>query len=127
MTATMTAVATATAAVSRLYPVNGVPTTPTYPYGVYSAGIGRGETYTLDAAHGLRWVGVTFQTFGKTADSALTHMESVTDALLDRRLAIGATTTTPLQASLDSPAINRDPDDNGVVTATQHFTATKET
>lgn len=122
----MTAVATATAAVPRLYPVNSVPADPTYPYGVYSAGVGRGETYTLDAAHGLRWLGATFQTFGKTAASALTHMESVTDALLDRRLTVGSSTTTPLQASLDSPAINRDPNDNGVVTATQHFTATKE-
>jgi hypothetical protein len=36
--------------------------------------------------------------------------------------------TTPLRAGLDQAALNRDPDDNGVLTATMPltFTATKE-
>lgn len=126
MTAVLTAVAAATAAVPRLYALNSVPAAPGYPYGVYSAALGRGDAYTADESHGLRWAGVTFQTFGKTAASALDHMEKVTTALLDVRLTVDGEQTTPLKASLDSPAVNRDPDDNGVVTATQHFTATKE-
>lgn len=121
MTALMDAVASATAGVPRLQPLNGV-TNKTYPYGVYSAALGRGDAYTLDEAHGLRHGGVTVQTFGKTADSALDLMEQAIDALLDTRLL----DSTPLKAALEQPAINRDPDDNGVVTATMPFTFAKE-
>lgn len=122
MTALMDAVATATASVPRLYPLNSVPASPSYPYGSYSAALGRGDGYTLDESHGLRWGGVNVQTFGRTANSALGLMEQVMAALLDQRLLDGS----PLKAALDSPAINRDPDDNGVVTATMRFTFTKE-
>lgn len=125
MTDLLDAVATATASVDRLYPVNGVPPSPEYPYGSYSAGLGRGDSYTLDSAHGVRWAGVTVQTFGKTETSALELMEDVDGALLDKSLDVGGIPTTPFRASLDSPAVNRDPNDNGVVTATQHFTATR--
>jgi hypothetical protein len=122
----MTAVATATAAAPRLQPLNGV-TNKTYPYGVYSATFGRGDAYTLDVSHGLRWGRVVVQTFGKTADSALDLMDKVTTALLDKRLAITGYSCGPLVLEVD-PAIVRDPDDTGVVgvTATFTFTATKE-
>jgi hypothetical protein len=118
----MDAVAAATVGLPRLYAINSVPASPGYPYGSYSAALGRGAAYTADESHGVRLGGVTVQTFGKTADSALDLMERVIDVLLDVRLL----DSTPLKAALDSPATNRDPDDNGVVTATMHFTFTKE-
>lgn len=123
MTATMSAVATATASVARLYPINGVPASPTYPYGTYSAALGRGDAYSKGGEHGLRHGGVVVQTFGKTADSALALMDQVVAALLDQRLSAA---TTPLQAELDQPSVNRDPDDNGVVTVTMPFSFTQE-
>jgi len=128
MTALMTAVATATATVPRLYALNSVPASPTYPYGAYSATLGRGDAYTLDVSHGLRWGRVTVQTFGRTADSALTRMDEAVAALLDQRLTIAGYQCGPLALELD-PAVTRDPDDTGVVgvTATFTFTATKET
>ena len=123
MTALMDAVASATAGVSRLYRLNAVPSSPTYPYGTFSAALGGGDAYSLDASHGTRAGSVVVQTFGKTADSATDLMEQVIDALLDRRLVADAT---PLQALFTQPALNRDPDDNGVVTATMPFTFAKE-
>lgn len=127
MTALMDAVATATAAVPRLYALNSVPASPTYPYGSYSAVLGRGDTYTLEANYGVRWGRVTVQTFGRTADSALDLMDKVVAALLDKRLTIVGYNGGPLVADLD-PAVTRDPDDTGVVgvTAAFTFTATKE-
>jgi hypothetical protein len=127
MTALMDAVATATAPVPRLYPLNGVPANPAYPYGVYSAALGRGDAYTLDVSHGLRWGRVTVQTFGRTADAALDHMDKVIAAVLDKRLSITGYGSGPLVSELD-PAVTRDPDDTGVVgvTAAFTFTATKE-
>lgn len=133
MTAVMDAIALATAATPRLYPLNSVPAKPAYPYGSFSGSLGRGAAYTLDQSHGVRHGSVTFQTFGKTAASALDLMEKVTVDLLDLPLPMTAELdgyeTTPLKASFEAPAINRDPDDHGVVTATQRFTftATKET
>lgn len=127
MTAPMDAVATATAGVARLYPLNEVPATPTYPYGVYSAVLGRGDVYTLDANHSLRWGRVTVQTFGKTANSALDKADAVVAALLDRTLTVAGYDCGPCVLELD-PAIVRDPDTTGVVAATTTFTfvATKE-
>lgn len=122
MTALMNAVATATTGVERLYPMNGVPASPTYPYGSYSAALGGGDGYDLSSSHGLRTGEVVVQTFGKTVDAATDLMEQVVTALLDVRLP----NTTPLRASLDHAAINRDPDDNGVVTVTMPFTFAKE-
>lgn len=126
MTDVMDAVDTATATVARLFPLNGV-TDKTYPYGVYSAALGRADAYTLDVSHGLRHGRVIVQTFGRTADSALSLMDEITEALLDQRLTIPGRTCTPLAIELD-PSVVRDPDDNGVigVTATLTFTATKE-
>jgi hypothetical protein len=128
MTAPMTAVATATASVARLYPIGSVPASPTYPYGVYSASLGRGDVYTLDSVQGIRFGRVTFQTFGHTADAALDHMDKVAALLQDKRLTISGWRPTPSRAELD-PRVVRDPDDSGVVgvTATWTFTATKET
>lgn len=127
MTVVMDAVAAATAAVPRLYELGSAPSGVEYPYGVYSASLGRADTYTLDGTHGLRHGRVTVQTFGRTADSALSWMDDVVEALLDRRLAVSGLTCTPLAIELD-PSVVRDSDDNGVigVTATLTFTATKE-
>lgn len=128
MNATQDAVATATAAVPRLYALGSVPASPTYPYGVYSAALGRADAYTLDVSHGLRYGRVIVQTFGRTADAALSRMDDVTSALLDQSLTIdGRGNTTPLAIELD-PSVVRDPDDNTVigVTATFTFTVSKE-
>lgn len=127
MTATMDAVATATADVSRLYKLNDVPPSPTYPYGSFSASLGRGDAYTLDVAHGMRHGRVIVQTFGKTAEAAIDLMDQVVGQLLDVSLVIVGYEATPCSLELD-PAVVRDPDDRGVVgvTAVFAFTATKE-
>lgn len=122
MTALMDAVASATSSVPRLQPLNGV-ANKTYPYGVYSATLGRGDSYTLNARHGVRWLRVVVQTFGKTADSALLTMDRVVDALLDERLTVDGYDCGPLVLELD-PVANRDPDDAGVVGVTATFAAT---
>lgn len=62
MTDAMGAVATATEDVDRLQPINGVQD-KTYPYGVYSATLGRGDSYGLDSSEGVRWGRVVVQTF----------------------------------------------------------------
>lgn len=123
----MDAVATAAVSVPRLYRLNAVPATPTYPYGSFSASLGRGDAYTLDVVHGMRHGRVVIQTFGKTADSALDHMDKVIAALLDVVLTISGWSATPCQIDLD-PSVVRDPDNAGVVgvTAVLSFTATKE-
>lgn len=120
----MDAVATATAALPRLYPANAVPPTPTYPYGVYSAQLGRADGYTLDATHGLRWVRVTFQAFGRTATSVLDLTERFLTATLDVRLTFDSYTASPLTTELDPTPPLRDPDDNGVLGVTTTLTAT---
>ncbi len=122
----MGAVAAAVAGVSRLYGLGAVPTSPAYPYGTYSAALGRGDAYTL-ATEGVRWGRVVVQTFGKTPTSALAVTEAVRAALVDARLDITGYDTSPCRAELD-PQVTRDPDDNGVlvVTTTFTFTATKE-
>jgi len=127
MTDAMSAVAAATAAVPRLYAVNSVPASPTYPYGVYSATLGRGDVYLLDNTEGVRHGRVTTQAFGRTAASALSLAEKVRAALVNHALEIAGYETTPCRAELD-PTVVRDPDDQGVVgvTATYTFTATKE-
>lgn len=119
----MDAVAVATEDVERLYPLNEVPAKPTYPYGTYSAAMGRGDTYTLDDEEGVRWLRVVVQTFGKTATSALGKAEAATSALKGTRLAVDGYETTRLRVELD-PAVTRDPDDKGVVGVTTTLTAT---
>lgn len=121
----MEAVAAATAGVSRLYPLNGVPKSPAYPYGSYSATLGRGDSYTLDSREGIRWGRITVQSFGKTASSALLTAEATRFALIGVRLDIDGYDTTPVRSELD-PVVVRDPDDAGVVavTTTYTFTAT---
>lgn len=127
MTALMTAVATATAAVPRLYALNGVPANPTYPYGTYSATFGRGDTYRSDGTEGLRWGRIIFQTFGHTATAAIDHADDVRAALVGQVLTVGGVPIGPITSELD-PAVTRDPDDTGVVgvTTTFTFTATEE-
>lgn len=110
--------------VRRLYAVGSVPASPAYPYGVFSAQMGRGDAYTLDATHGLRWVRVTFQAFGRTADSVLDVTEDFLAALLDERLVIGDLMTTPLTLELDPTPPTRDPDAGGVLGVTATLTAT---
>ena len=126
MTALMDAVATAAASVTRLYRVGAVPTSPTYPYGVFSAQYGRGDSYTLDSTAGARSVRVTFQGFGRTADSALAVTETFIGALLDKALTVGGQITTPLRIELDPTPPSRDPDDAGVIGVTATLTATQE-
>ncbi len=123
----MAAVALAAENVERLYGLNGVPSSPTYPYGSYSATLGRGDTYLLDSTEGTRWGRVVVQTFGKTATSALAKAEEARTALVGIALAITGYSTTPTRSELD-PAVVRDPDNSGVVAVTQTFTftATKE-
>lgn len=125
MTDAMGAVATATEDVDRLQPINGVQD-KTYPYGVYSATLGRGDSYGLDSSEGVRWGRVVVQTFGRTGTSALAKAEEVRAALVGLRLDIDGYETTPVRAELD-PVVTRDPDDAGVVnvTATYTFTATQ--
>ena len=127
MTTVPEAVATATASVTRLYALGSVPPKPTYPYGVQSSSLGRGDAYTLDAVEGLRWGRIVVQTFGKTQDSAVALAEQARGELVGSTLAVTGYATTPIRAELD-PQIGRDPDDNGVVdvTATYVFTATQE-
>lgn len=126
----MDAVATATATVPRLYAQGEVPDVPPYPYGVYAVALGTGATYTLEASHGVRRGRVTLQTFGRTADAALSLTEQVVGLLLDRRLTVPDWSTTPVRVQLE-PAIVRqsDPENTGVigVTTVLAFTATKET
>lgn len=118
----MNAVATATAAVPRLYALNSVPASPAYPYGVYSALLGSGGHYTMDSRHGTRSLRVTVQSFGRSAASALALVEKVTDALLDQSLTIPGYDCAPLRIELD-PTLTRDPDDNGIAGVTFTFTA----
>lgn len=125
MTSLMDAVAAATADLPRVYPVGGVPPKPGDTYAVYSASLGGGGAYTLDSRHGLRHGLVSIQTFGKTLEGASAYMQKFVDRLLDKTLDFdGFAPSTPLRAGLDQPAINRDPDDNGVITVTLPFTFT---
>lgn len=119
----MDAVATAAAAVPRLYKLNSVPPEPQYPYGSFSASLGRGAAYTLDQDEGLRWGRVVVQTFGRTADGALDLAEQVRAALAGKLLAITGYDTTASRVELD-PVVTRDPDDKGVVGVTTTFTFT---
>lgn len=122
----MDAVAAATADVARLYGLNSVPSSPTYPYGSYSAALGRGDSYTLDGREGLRHGRVVVQTFARTGGAAIAMAETVRAALVGTRLTITGYECTPLRAELD-PTVVRDPDDNGIVavTATYRFVATE--
>ena len=122
----MDAVAAVTASLTRFQPLNGV-TDPKYPYSVYSATLGRGDTYLMDSREGVRWGRVVVQSFGKTAESALTAAEAARDELVGTSLPIAGYRATPIRSELD-PTVVRDPDDTGVVgvTATYTFTATKE-
>jgi hypothetical protein len=128
MTTLMGAVATATAAVPRLYPLGSVPASPVYPYCSYSAAFGRGDTFTNDGAEGIRWGRIVVQSFGKTADAAIDHAEKFRAALVGQFLTVtGWSSVGPITSELD-PAVDRDPDANGVVSlaTTLTFTATKE-
>lgn len=129
MTTVMEAVAAAAADVARLYPMNGVPPSPTYPYVTYSASLGRGDVYLLDSSEGVRWGRVTCQAFGKTATSADAKYEEIRSALVGAALGITGYETTATRGELDPTPIGRDPDTAGVagLTFTFTFTATKET
>lgn len=125
MTSLLDAVAAAMADVPRVYPLGSVPNKPGDTYGTYSAVLGGGGAYTLDSRHGLKHGLVSVQTFGKTQEGASAYMQKFVDRLLDSSLSFdGYQPTTPLRAAIDQPAINRDPDDNGVITVTMPFTFT---
>lgn len=120
MTVFMEAVASATADLRRVQPLGGV-TDKRYPYAVYSASLGSGDGYSLTARNGLRHGLVSVQTFGETTDGALTLMEAIANRLLDEVLAVDGWDLSPMTAQFRSPRVNRDPDDQGVVGATQAF------
>ena len=127
MTTVMEAVATAAASVAREYALNSVPASPTYPYGSFSATLGRGDVYLLDDSEGVRHGRIVHQAFGRTAASALDKSEAFRAVVVGVSLAITGYETTPVRAELD-PQVSRDPDDAGVVgvTTTYTFTATEE-
>ena len=108
----------------RVYRVNRVPAKPAYPYAVFSAQLGRGDGYTLDSSHGLRWGRVVVQVFSDVVDGATARMEAITTALLDKRLPVAGWDATPLRFELDPTPPTRDPDTNGVVGITAPFTFT---
>jgi hypothetical protein len=122
----MDAVATATVNLPRIYRLGAVPSKPPYPYGVFSAQLTRADSYTIDARHGLRYVRVTFQAFGRTSDSALTLTEEFIATLLDAVLTVDGAQTTPLRLELDPTPPTRDPDDGGVLGVTTTLTAIQE-
>lgn len=127
MTDAMGAVKSALSGVDYCYPINEVPDAEAYPYNVYSATLGRGDSYTLDSREGVRWGRVVVQTVARTGTTALAHAEAVRAALVGKALTITGYETTPCRAELD-PQMVRDPDDQGVVsvTATYIFTATRK-
>lgn len=124
MTTPIEAVATALTGAGTFYPVGSVPASPAYPYGTYSATLGRADNYLLDRSEGLRWGLIVVQTFGRTADSALATAEAARSALVGHNLDISGYEATPIAADMD-PAVVRDPDNEGVVavTTTLSFTA----
>lgn len=121
----MDAVATATAGVARLYATGSVPAKPSYPYGSYSATLGEGATYLLDASEGLRRGRIVVQTFAHTANGALDWAEDVRASLVHARLDLPDGDCSPIVCELP-PSVVRDPDDDGVVSVTTTYTFTKE-
>lgn len=118
------AVATATAAVVRLYQPNAVPDKPTYPYGVLSASLGRGVAYTLEELEKGRDGRVVCQHFGRTRAAADDHAEQTRDALVGKWLVLTGYAPALVRSELDPTPVGRDPDDNGVVTVTATYTLT---
>lgn len=128
MTTLSGAVATATAAVPRVYEVGAVPKNPTYPYGVYSAQLLEDGGLMLDASEAVRWAQVVFQGFGKTAASAIDLTERFRTAVLGLMTSADGHSVGPFLSELRPTPPIRDPDDQGVlgVTTTLTATATKE-
>lgn len=120
MTALMDAVASATAALPRLYKQGQVPDKPTYPYGSWSAYWTTAHGYALDARHGLRRGRIVLQTFARTADAATDLAEQVVRALLDRRLEVDDwADVTPCHIEL-APTVVRlsEPENTGLIGVT---------
>lgn len=115
------------AGVTRLYNQNAVPASPAYPYQTIAVTPDRTDVYTLEATHSIRTYRIVLQSASRTIAGALDVDEIATLALLDKRLVVDGYDCTPCRIELGS-AMNRDPDDNGVlvVTTTLTFTATKE-
>lgn len=123
MTTFLDAVGNATASVTRRYPTNGVPPTPTYPYLVYSVAGDRAEAYTLDSRHGFRFYRIILQSFGKTLAAALDIDDKAVGDLLDTRLTVTGYQCGPCRLEVAS-AVVRDPDTVGVVSVTTTLTFT---
>lgn len=113
--------------VPRLYAVNQVPQQPTYPYAVLDVIPGRGDVYTLDATHGLRWVEAVVQCYGHTSTSAGDLMERFIADVLDQRPVVVGYECGPTEMELD-PTATDDRDDDGVIglITVLRFTAIKE-
>ena len=125
MTTLMDAVASATSALPRLYPLGSVPPNPGYPYGSYAVQFTRDDAYTLDGGGGVRWVRITAQFFGRTEDSTLDLSERFLSVLRGLVLTTAdGITTTPLRIELDPTPPTRDPDAGGVIGVTTTLTAT---
>lgn len=118
------------AGIRRVYPVGGVPAGQdrTYPYVVLSVTFDGAETYTLEAAHGVKMLRLTAQSFGTTLDAALDMDALIRGAFLDKRLPAPGWECDPAKLQVGGAVVN-DPDAGQVIgiTSTYRFAATKET
>lgn len=113
------------AGIKRVYPMGGVPASPTYAYVVVTVTRVTPGAYALAGGHGVITWRLTTQTFGRTTAEVEAVDSLAFDALQDRQLL-------PLiecgPCDLQVSNATRDPDDDGVlgVTSSYLFTVTKE-
>lgn len=111
---------------ARTYKLNGVPEKPEYPYREVTVGWADAFAYTMAGGHTGTHRAVV-RSFSRTLDGALEFDQDARDQLDEVFLTAPGWECGALRLELAS-AINRDPDDHGVVTVTTSFTftATKE-
>lgn len=102
--------------IERVYKIGAVPSGATYPYITLACSFDGAEAYTLDADHGLGVRRLTTQAQSKTLDGAEDLDDKARAVLLDKR--IGAFGPGVMQVG---GAVNRDPDDAGVITITSTY------
>lgn len=122
----MEAVATAAAGVPRVYALGSVPSSPSYPYGVFSAQLLEDTARTLEHGPSIRWTQIVFQGFGRTADSVTAVTEQFRTALVGKWLSFDGHTVGPFEVELRPTPPTRDPDAGGVLGVTTTLTATAE-
>lgn len=111
---------------ARTWALNKVPPSPEYPYRVVT--VAPAEPYARTVAGGSsRFQRITIQSFGRTLDGALEFDEEATGLLDGFFLIASGYDCGACQIELAS-AVNRDPDDKGVVgvTTTLKLSAPKE-